>query len=305
MAKNYFKRYIWLIDLINQRGHITRREINERWRRNFIINEDREPEIPERTFHNHIASIFAIFGLEIKCDRTLGYYIANPEDLNGNGIQQWMLSSLSLNNLLNECKGMRDKVLFESVPSCEKYLSDILEAIRDCKAVTITYQSYQRPSATTFEAEPYCLKQFKQRWYMVAKTGLGEKPRIYALDRIQELKSAGREYEIPKDFSAEDYFRDYYGVCLEEGCGAEEVRIWVDNFQAKYFKSLKLHPSQKIVKEDDSGTEFSFRLVPTFDFIQELFSKMDKVRVLSPEWLRDEMGAIAKSILANYSAEEK
>ena len=158
MAKNYFKRYIWLIDLINQRGHITRREINEKWQ-DSSINEYKEKEIPERTFHNHIASIFAIFGLEIKCDRTLGYYIANTEDLNGNGIQQWMLSSLSLNNLLNECKGMRDKVLFESVPSSEKYLSEILEAIRDCKAVTITYQSYQRPSATTFEAEPYCLKQ--------------------------------------------------------------------------------------------------------------------------------------------------
>ncbi len=304
MAKNYFKRYIWLIDLINQYKYITRREINEQWRRSSI-NEDGESEIPERTFHNHIASIFDIFGLEIKCDRSLGYYIDNADDLNGNGIQQWMLSSLSLNNLLNESKGMRDKVLFESVPSSEKYLSDTLEAIRDRKAVTITYQSYQKPSPSTFEAEPYCLKQFKQRWYMVAKTGLGEKPRIYALDRILELKSAGRKYEIPENFSAEDYFRDYYGVCLEEGCGAEEVRIWVDNFQAKYFKSLKLHPSQTIVKEDESGTEFRFRLVPTFDFIQELFSKMDKVRVLSPEWLRDEMGVIAKSILANYTAQEK
>ncbi len=57
MAKNYFKRYIWLIDVIGRYGHITRREINDLWSRSSI-NEYREKEIPERTFHNHIAPTF-------------------------------------------------------------------------------------------------------------------------------------------------------------------------------------------------------------------------------------------------------
>lgn len=299
MAKNYFKRYIWLIDVISRHGHITRREINDLWYRS-PINEYGEKEIPERTFHNHIDSIMDIFGLEIKCDRGLGYYLANTEDIEGDGMRRWMLSSLSLNNLLNESSGMRGNILFESVPSSENYLAAIMEAMRDRKALEIEYKGFNRDHSSRFEAEPYCLKQFKQRWYMVAKTPAGDTPRIYGLDRIVSLERTARSYSIPKDFSAEEYFRDLYGVCGSNGAPAEEVRIRVSKSQVEYFKSLKLHHSQNLVSEDENGAEFSYRLVPTYDFEQELLSKMGNVEVLSPIWLRDEMKEIIKGMMSNY-----
>ena len=297
MAKNYFKRYIWLIDVISRHGHISSREINDLWSRS-PINESGESRIPERTFHNHIDSIFDLFGVEIKCDRGLGYYIANSEDIGGVGIRQWMLSSLSLNNLLNESAGVRDCILFENVPSSEKYLTAIMEAIRDRKAVAISYKAFNKPSPSNFEAEPYCLKQFKQRWYMVAKSTAGI--RIYGLDRILSLERTDRSYSIPKKFSAEGYFRDFYGACIGNGQPAEDVRIRVRKSQVEYFKSLKLHHSQKLVNEDENGAEFSYRLVPTYDFEQELLSKMGNVEVLAPQWLRDEMKGIIKDMMSNY-----
>ncbi len=300
MAKNYFKRYIWLIDVISRHGHITRREINDLWYRSSI-NEFGEREIPERTFHNHIDSILDIFGLEIKCDRSLGYYLANSEDIEGDGMRQWMLSSLSLNNLLNESAGMRDSILFESIPSSEKYLSAILEAMRDRKVLEIEYKGFRKKVSTRFEVQPYCLKQFKQRWYMVAKTAASEsEPWIYALDRIISLEKTDRSYSIPKGFSAEKYFRDLYGVCIANGTPAQDVRIRVRKSQVAYFKSLKLHHSQRLVSEDENGAEFSYRLVPTYDFEQELLSKMGNVEVLAPEWLRDEMKGIIKDMMSNY-----
>ena len=300
MAKNYFKRYIWLIDVISRHGHITRREINDLWYRS-PINEYREKEIPERTFHNHIDSILDIFGLEIKCDRSLGYYLANTEDIEGDGMRRWMLSSLSLNNLLNESSGMRDSLLFESVPSSEKYLTAIMEAMRDRKAIEIEYKGFNRDFSSRFETEPYCLKQFKQRWYMVAKTAASEDaPWIYGLDRILSLERTERGYSIPKGFSAEEYFRDLYGVCVPKGTPAEEVRIRVRKSQVEYFKSLKLHHSQTLVSEDESGAEFRYRLVPTYDFEQELLSKMGNVEVLAPAWLRDEMKGIIEDMMSNY-----
>ena len=300
MAKNYFKRYIWLIDVISRHGHISRREINDLWYRS-PINECGEKDIPERTFHNHIDSIYDIFGLEIKCDRSLGYYLANSEDIEGDGMRRWMLSSLSLNNLLNESRGMRDSILFESVPSSEMYLTAIMEAMRDRKAIEIEYKGFNRTVSSRFEAEPYCLKQFKQRWYMVAKTAASEKtPWIYGLDRILSLERTGRSYCIPKGFSAEGYFRDLYGVCVPNGAPAEEVRIRVRKSQVEYFKSLKLHHSQRLVSEDENGAEFRYRLVPTYDFEQELLSKMGNVEVLAPAWLRDEMKGIIEDMLSNY-----
>ncbi len=299
MAKNYFKRYIWLIDVINRHGYITRSEINDLWYRS-PINEYGEKEIPERTFHNHIDAIMDIFSLEIKCNRSLGYYIANTEDIEGGGMRQWMLSSLSLNNLLNESREMRESILFESVPSSGKYLTAIMEAMRDCKVISITHQGFNRAEPSVFDAEPYCLKQFKQRWYMVAKTAIGSSPRIYALDRILSLERTGRSYKIPKSFCADDYFRDIYGVILPCGAKAEDVRIRVAKSQVAYFKSLSLHHTQKLESEDDTGAVFSYRLIPTYDFKQELLSKMANVEVLSPAKLRDEMKSTIREMMSNY-----
>ena len=65
----------------------------------------------------------------------------------------------------------------------------------------MTYQSYWRDEANTFKIEPYCLKAFKQRWYLV---GHSDKIRVYALDRIQQLDLTEESFEYPKNFKAVD-----------------------------------------------------------------------------------------------------
>ena len=118
MAKNYFDRYVWLIGVINRHGHIRKEDIDRLWARSSL-NEKRDKELPERTFHNHRQAILDVFGIDIKCDRSLGYYIAD-DDADGSEVRQWMLESLSLGNVLSETKDMRDSILFEKVPSSRK-----------------------------------------------------------------------------------------------------------------------------------------------------------------------------------------
>ena len=72
MAVNFLKRYIWLIDLINRRGYISFREISEAWSRSPL--NDSGSALSERTFFNHKTAIEEMLGIEIKNDRTMGYY---------------------------------------------------------------------------------------------------------------------------------------------------------------------------------------------------------------------------------------
>ena len=178
MAKNYFDRYIWLIDTINRHGHISFREISDLWAHSRT-NKLGESYLPERTFHNHRQAILDTFGIEIKCDRSLGYYIANGEDMEEDGIRRWLLESLSMNNLLNESRDMRDRILFEEIPSSQRWLTAIVNAMRDNKTIEMTYQSFNRTEPTSFEAHPWCLKLFKQRWYLLARSEAYKEPRIY------------------------------------------------------------------------------------------------------------------------------
>ena len=297
MAKNYFNRYVWLIDLISRYGHITKRDIDDLWSCSSL-NEGHETAIPERTFHNHREAILDIFGIEIGFDRGRGYYIVNTDDLDGEGIRNWLLESMSLSNLLRESADMRSRILFEKVPSSSKWLSVIVNAMRDGKALEMTYQSFKRTEPTTFETHPYCLKIFRQRWYMLAQTVGKEELRIYSLDRIIAIKVLDKALELPVGFDTADFFSDYFGIILGHNVKPSIMDIKATAEQAKYLESLPLHHSQTPIEVTPEYTVYRYRLVPTFDLKQEILSRGSTLEVLSPEWFRKEIiDELQKSLL--------
>ena len=298
MAKNYFDRYIWLIDTINRHGHISFKEISYLWAHS-PINKLGENYLPERTFHNHREAILDTFGIEIKCDRSLGYYIANSEDMEEDGIRRWLLESLSMNNLLNESRDMRDRIIFEEIPSSQRWLTAIVNAMRDNKTIEMTYQSFNRTEPATFEAHPWCLKLFKQRWYLLARSEAYKEPRIYALDRIRAVSETQNALKIPKKFKADEFFSHYFGIIVDD-CQPETIQLKVEASQVKYYKSLPLHSSQREISSTDEYTIFEYKLVPTFDFEQEVLSKGPWVEVLAPESFRDVIHADIKAMLEHY-----
>lgn len=298
MAKNYFDRYIWLIDLVRRSGHISFEEIDRSWQFSHL-NKTRE-RLPQRTFFNHLDAIFDTFRIEIKCDRSLGYYIANSDVLEGDGVREWLLESLSLNNLLNESSDMRDRILFEKIPSAQRWLSAIVNAMRDGKMLRMTYKSFWRDEPQVYETHPYCLKLFKQRWYMLSKTEGKKEPRTYALDRILELEELPKALKLPKKFSAEGYFSNFFGIIADDTIPPSTVEIKVSADQVKYVESLPLHPSQKAIMETADYTLYHYRLVPTFDFKQEILSRGSTFEVVSPEWFRDEVKEEISAMYKNY-----
>lgn len=298
MAKNYFNRYVWLIDLIHRHRHIPLEEIGRQWERS-ALNEDRSP-LAERTFHNHRMAIEDTFGIEIKCDRSLGYYIANNDDLERGGIRQWLLESLSMNNLLNESADLRDQILFEKIPSSQKWLPVIVNALRDGKAVEITYQSFWRDEPNTFTLHPYCLKLFKQRWYVLGMSEGYPSPRIYALDeRMIDVIPLKRVLKKPAKFDAADFFSKYFGVTLDDR-KASTVRIKVAAGQVKYLESLPLHDSQVQVERTPEYSIFEYHLVPTYDFRQEILRHGPDMEVLEPEDFRNEVKDAVAQMYKNY-----
>ena len=300
MAKNSFSRYIWLIDLLNRRGYAKMEQINEAWR-NSALNETHE-DMPERTFFNHRDAISQIFGIEIKNDRELGYHIPLAQ-MGENNLRAWMLQTLSVNNLLNECADLRDRILFETIPSAKSFLEDIINIMRDGNAMNLTYQSFRNPVPYTFVAHPYCLKIFKQRWYLLAKTPKYGWPTIYALDRIVDVEELDIKAEIPQGFNAKEYFSQFYGVITGDGNVPQIIKIKVAADQAYYFRSLPLHHSQEEMENSDKYSIFRYYVVPTPDFVQEILSHGESVQVLEPLELRDWIKQIIQNMGIMYTAE--
>ena len=294
MAKNFFKRYIWLVDLLSRRSYISLQEISDEWRKS-PLNQTGDP-LSERTFFNHRDAIFDIFGIEIKNDRSLGFYIASS-DMDGNSTGEWMLHTLCLNNVLQENADMKNRILVEKAPSSEKFLTEVISAMRAGKVISLTYQSFFRQEASTFSVRPYCVKYFKQRWYMLGDSDLGL--RMYSLDRFIDMEELDQTFEISEEFDAEGYFNNYYGVIISDE-EATDVVIRVENSQAKYFRSVPKHPSQKEIDPVDGWPVFTYHLVPTYDFKQELLSHGANIEVLSPDWFREEISKDIAEMASHY-----
>lgn len=293
MAKNFFKRYIWLVDLINRRKYVSFKEINEAWMRS-PLNETGDP-LSERTFFNHKDAIAGMFGIEILNDRSLGFYIGRS-DVGSDETSDWMLHTLCLNNVLHENADMKDRILMEKVPSSERFLTDIISAMRDFRVISLCYQSFRHPEPFCFNVRPYCVKYFKQRWYLLGDSDLGL--RIYSLDRFVDMEELEEHFEIPKGFDAEEYFGNYFGVIIGEE--PEDVKIRVVPDQVKYFRTLPLHGSQRETVQEDGSSVFSYHIAPTFDFVQEILSHGADVEVLEPAELRESIADIVAGMASRY-----
>lgn len=299
-----FNRYVWLVDTIYRAGRISFEEINAQWKRSSL--NDTGEELPLKTFHNHKNAIQQMFDINIECDRRAGYlyYIEHAEDMEQGGVRTWLLNTFAVNHLINESHHLKRRILFEEIPSGQRFLTQIIEAMRDNLTLELTYQSFWNDTASTFEVAPYCVKVFRQRWYVVACSLSDERLRVYALDRIQALRTTENAFTLPGDFDPEAYFADSFGVTVDEDCSVERVRILVQGVQRQYLRTLPLHASQKEVETTKDSSVFEFHLRPTLDFQQELLTHAvnaeGDIEVLVPQWLREHMKSIGEDLRHNH-----
>ncbi|HHT03477.1 MAG TPA: WYL domain-containing protein [Bacteroidales bacterium] len=288
MAKNIFNRYVWLLDTINLRPNIAYQEINNLWR-DSPLNDDGK-DLPLRTFHNHRQAILDQFGLDIVYSREVnGYYIDNLSDLKGGNIKNWLFETLAVNKAISEKVGLKDRIVTEFIPSSHKYLSIFLDAMKNNRSMTITYRTYYSDNDSLSIIHPYFIKLFKQIWYVVAYNKTKKAIRMYALDRIVDLKTNDSCFEFPKKLSSEAYFNDYFGVIVIENVKKETVIIKVYKDKVKYIRALPIHHSQKEIEIKDDYSLFQYKIRPTYDFKQAIFSNMYEFEIISPLSFREEI----------------
>lgn len=295
-----FNRYVWLVESILRAGRISFEEINEKWSRSRLNYSG--DHIPLRTFHNHRQAIEEMFDINIECDKRGGYvyYIENEDEVHRGGMRSWMLNAFSVGNLLNESAQMKERILFEKIPSGHQYLTSFLEAIHDNLAVEISYQSFERDEPNTFSVEPYCLKVFRLRWYLLARSPHYHELRIYSLDRMHQVAVTQTTFIYPADFSPENYFYNSYGIIHSHSEKPETVVIKVFGNQRRYFETLPLHHSQTLLEDKIEYAVFQYLLHPTYDFVQELLSHGENIEVLKPTSLRQEITSVVQQMSKIY-----
>ena len=136
--------------------------------------------------------------------------------------------------------------------------------------------------------------------YLYGYKGDPDGCRMLALDRMITATITSENFILPKEFSADGYFGNIYGVRVYSDMKPERVLLKVSSMQTKYFRSLPLHRSQEEVETHEDYSVFSYFLTTDYDFKQDLLSFGKEVEVLEPKQLRDEIRRIISNILTIY-----
>ncbi len=302
--QNLISKHVWVIETIYQRKKISFKALNERWQRNIDISGGEA--LSKRTFDNWRYAIWDTFGINIVNENhgEYRYYIENIEDISQNGLRSWLYNTFCVSNAIASSQCIKDRIVLEYVPSGQQYLYPIIEAMKENKVLNITYHSYWKDEESNFDVQPYCVKLFQQRWYLIGLSTYAyyrkQEPRIYALDRINYLHTKDETFDMPKDWTAKEYFHGCFGIFANRETEIQTIKLKVLPGQANYIRNLRLHKSQLETECNDEFSIFTYQLRPTYDFIQQILWNGDNVEVLQPLSLRQQIAEIIRNMWGKY-----
>ena len=253
----------------------------------------------KRTFKRDLDAIRSIYDLDIQYNFKKGVYEIVQDEQNEKNLRA--VEALDLFNALKISENISDIIHFEKRrPNGSEHLNGLLHAIQNRVQIEFLHTNYWKNSPELRIVEPHALKEFKNRWYLLALNENDGEIRTFALDRISILIITNRKFQHKTAFNVNDFFRNCFGIIAPNETKPEEVILSFDAFQGKYIKSMPLHETQEIIV--DSGDELRVKVTVylTFDFIMEILSHGNNVKIIQPQSFVEKIKNIYQMSLKQY-----
>ena len=295
------KKCLYLINLLERKGSLTLKEINDYYQYSSICEDD---EILPRTFLRYKDYIEETFPCYIEFNaRTGKYELHRHRSLYGedDSLYDYLLSAYHIEGMTELALKHRDKIMLNEAPTGVEQVQIILEAFDKKRGIECDYYSYNKKTIKHQKLIPYFLRTWENRWYLVAEPdnhhhGLS----VFALERMDNIRLTEEKIFPSKKISADEYFDGSFGVNHSDDQKPERILIKVYSTQVEYVRALPIHESQKEVETTDEWSVFEYRIIPCFNLYQQLLWHREKLEVLEPKSVREEMKKIVDDIQKNY-----
>jgi len=232
----------------------------------------------------------------------LSQYENIPMFSNFKHITQKIFDSLNIYSGIENDELLNASIQFDSHPAIKgnNWLALSSEAIKRYKKLLFAYRPFGSEEVHKRIFHPYILKEFKGRWYLIGISEAAEEVRTYSLDRIEEMQLLEENYPLDPHFDRQKYFEYSFGIYNLANEEPQMVRLQFDLAQGYYVLSRPIHNTQSLVNKDTNGIEVSLKVFVSEDLIMEILSYGDKVKVLSPASLIDEIKLRIQNSAKNY-----
>ena len=295
------KKCLYLINLLERKGALTLKEINDYYQYSSLYEGD---DIQPRTFLRYKDFIEVTFPCYIEFNaRTGKYELHRHSALYGedDSLYDYLLSAYHIEGMTELALKHRDKIMLNEAPTGVEHVQIILEAIDKKRGIECDYYSYNKKSVKQQKLIPYFLRTWENRWYLVAEPDNHHHGQsVFALERMDNIRQTEEKMLPSKKITAEEYFDSSFGVNHSDNQKPETIRIKVYGAQVEYVRALPIHESQKEIETTDEWSIFEYRIIPCFNLYQQLLWHREKLEVLEPKSVRDEMKKIIEDIQKMY-----
>jgi predicted DNA-binding transcriptional regulator YafY len=321
-TKAQFDRYNYLIYLLSE-FKLTREEISEKY-------EDKGFKVHWKTVLNDISYLIEN-GAEIH--RPKGndkrYYLIKPFSLQeapfgdeeisiieqcidilsntsgfhiANDLREVLLRSKFLKYRLE--KNIRNYISFEShtIAQGTQYLDDLYNAIIGKTCLKINYTPNSTEISDDYIVSPYFLKEYRNRWYLLALKNCDNFLMNFALDRINSIRITNDSEFIDTELDFEKMYENTIGVTIPMNDTVKEIILEVEKKSAGYIKSKPLIKNQEILKENENGSIIvKLNAYINYELKQNILSYGDAIKVVEPDSLAKEISEIYKTAINKYN----
>ena len=295
------RKCLYLINLLERKGAMTLKEINECYQYSSIYEGD---NIIPRTFLRYKDFIEVNFPCYIEYNARTGKYELHRHKAfygEDDSLFDYLLSAYHIEGMTELALKHREKIMLSDAPTGVENVQIILEAIDQKKGIECDYCSFTKKSVKKQLLIPYFLRAWEQRWYLVAEPdnhhhGIA----IFALERMDNLSLTEEKMTPTHNITVDEYFDGCFGANHSDEQRPERILIKVYSTQVEYVKALPIHESQKEIETTDEWSIFEYRLVPCYNFYQQLLWHREKLEVLEPQYVRDEIKIAIQKMLEHY-----
>ncbi|MEI6880568.1 MAG: WYL domain-containing transcriptional regulator [Bacteroidota bacterium] len=303
--RGYISRYLLILKKLKVKPYSSYEELQTYIENQFEYLQMQDDRLnigfSRRTLQRDIKEIANIFGIDIEYSKQQkGYFISQSEMDNLNF--QRMMEAFEIFNSLNIAQDIAPFVHLEKrKPQGTENLYGLLHAIKNNFQIMFDYQKFWEEESHQRLVEPYALKEFKSRWYIIAKDNKDATVKSFALDRLTHLEISNRKFDFPKNYNIEESYRYCFGIISPNDEEPQDILLSFNPYQGKYIKTLPLHETQQVIIDNENELQVKLKLCVTHDLLIELLSFGDNVKVLQPKSLAEEIKLAHQKAFKQYA----
>ncbi|MFN0031643.1 MAG: helix-turn-helix transcriptional regulator [Flavobacteriales bacterium] len=186
-----------------------------------------------------------------------------------------------------------------TVSKGNEHLGPLLEAIQTRKTIRISYRKFTDDSVKEYELNPYLLKEYHNRWYLVALEITSNSIRTFGLERIESLETAERRFTRDKSFDADVFFKHSIGI-TEKQDKPQEVVLSFAPVIGKFLLTQPIHPSQRLISESKKEIRLALHVLLTQELYSFILSYGPQAKVVQPALLKKQIKAMVEEMWKGY-----